>query len=746
MGRRGYDLAECLDAIDPASITYSDFVAIGMALKDEGYPFHVWEDWARQDTKRYKGNGQMERKWEGFGQGCTAAPVTGGTIVQMARDHGWEPKGWQSDPGEALSWDMTEVSDEVDPAWIESVEVTEPDDDAWDGAQDLMDYLSALFEPSDIVGYVADDVWQKDGKWIPKSGTYHMTAGEIIERLAKYKGDMGAAIGEPNAQAGAWIRFNPLDGQGVRNDNVTEYRYALVESDEVDIDKQRGIIDEMELPVAALVHSGNKSLHAIVRVDARDPKEYQKRVDYLYKACERYGMKPDTQNKNPSRLSRMPGVWRAGQKQFLVATNIGKRSWDDWKEWIEAVNDDLPDPEPLSSVWDDLPELSPPLIDGVLRQGHKMLLAGPSKAGKSFALIELCVAIAEGRPWLGFDCAQGRVLYVNLELDRASCLHRFKDVYEAMGVTPENLQNIDIWNLRGKSKPMDELAYPLIRRALKTRPIAVVIDPIYKVITGDENSADQMARFCNQFDRVCTEVGCAVIYCHHHSKGAQGGKRAMDRASGSGVFARDPDAQLDMIELEVDEAIVKQQENDAVCKACADVLDTLGIAWREHIPYDDQVMASRMVDATRERTRPLGSREPDERLTREIERAQTQAKAQSAWRIEGTLREFPRFEPLNLWFRYPVHRKDEIGVLADIKTDANDWRGSGKDRRKKSPEERAEERKSALLDAFKACSMDGRRAAIKDVAEFMERSEKTVRRYLKEHGSFWIEGSETGLK
>ena len=35
-------------------------------------------------------------------------------------------------------------------------------------------------------------------------------------------------------------------------------------------------------------------------------------------------------------------------------------------------------------------------IENVLRQGHKMLIAGPSKAGKSFALIELCIAIAEG--------------------------------------------------------------------------------------------------------------------------------------------------------------------------------------------------------------------------------------------------------------------------------------------------------------------------------------------------------------
>lgn len=174
--------------------------------------------------------------------------------------------------------------------------------------------------------------------------------------------------------------------------------------------------------------------------------------------------------------------------------NLGKASWAAWKEWIESVNDDLPDPESLADAWDNLPDLAPPLIEGVLRQGHKMLIAGPSKAGKSYALIELCCSIAEGRSWIGFACAQGRVLYVNLELDRASCMHRFRDVYEALGWEPRHVQDIDVWNLRGRSVPMDKLAPKLIRRAVKKGYIAVVIDPIYKVITGDENSADQMGR------------------------------------------------------------------------------------------------------------------------------------------------------------------------------------------------------------------------------------------------------------
>ena len=57
---------------------------------------------------------------------------------------------------------------------------------------------------------------------------------------------------------------------------------------------------------------------------------------------------------------------------------------------------------------------------------------------------------------------------------------------------PANLRNFDVWNLRGKAVPMDKLAPRLIRRAAKRDYIAIVIDPIYKVITGDENSADQI--------------------------------------------------------------------------------------------------------------------------------------------------------------------------------------------------------------------------------------------------------------
>ena len=437
------DLLEILDSIHPADLDYQEWVNVGMALKHEGYTAADWDRWSQEDPARYH-SGECFRKWGSFHG--SSEPVTAGTIVQMALERGWMP---ERDPGHELDWDdqIGEKDDLVviDKGWIEGKEIQEPKN--WDPVRELIRYLETLFEAGENVGYVTQS-WEKTDekgtRWLPTKGNWDRTAGQLIQELNRCNGDIGAVVGDYNPEAGAWIRFNPLDGKDCKNENVTDFRYALVESDAMDLDQQNALIRELELPVAALVFSGKKSLHAIVKIEAADYKEYRQRVEYLYNICKKNGLKLDTQNKNPSRLSRMPGVIRNGKKQFLVDTNIGKESWEEWQEWIESVNDDLPDPESLKNVWENLPELSPCQIDGVLRKGHKMLIAGPSKAGKSFLQIELCISIAEGKPWLGWKCARGRVMYVNLELDRASCLHRFRDVYAALGWKPEHLDSIDI--------------------------------------------------------------------------------------------------------------------------------------------------------------------------------------------------------------------------------------------------------------------------------------------------------------
>jgi len=599
-----------LEAIDVASLSYQEWVSVGMALHSEGFDCSVWEAWSRND-KRYH-PGECERKWRTFSS--VAMPVKAGTIVQMAKDRGWV---YRNEDG-IMDWNDTilEDGDGFTP-YISSQ--TEP------ATSQLLTYLETLFDKDDFVGYVTTDVWQdNEGRWLPKKGVYNRTAGDLIASLKKHPDDLGATIGDWKKDCGAWIRFNPVDGEGVKNDNITKFKYALVESDSMPIADQDAMYRKLELPIACLVHSGGKSLHAIVKVDAEDYNEYRKRVEFLYDFLEKNGVVVDKQNRNPSRLSRMPGATRNGNPQYLVATNIGRKSWVDWLDFAEGVSDELPGLVSLDDFKDNLPKLPEELIKGVLRCGHKMLISGSSKAGKSFLLMELCIAIAEGKPWLGFPCKKGRVLYVNLEIDPASCIMRFMKIYDALGIKKQNMENIVIWNLRGHAVPLDKLVPKLIRRVRDQHYDAIIVDPIYKVITGDENNASDMASFCNQFDKICTETGCATIYCHHHSKGAQGAKKAMDRASGSGVFARDPDAQLDMIQLELSE---------------------------------NQMNTLRDGNST-------------------------------AWRLECSLREFENFKPVNFWFEYPIHRIDTHGNLDTAYTEGSIEAARAKNKKCTTAEER----------------------------------------------------------
>lgn len=640
-----------------------------------------------------------------------------------------QPVAWDAElyEGRALEWDAPIGSHKgdnnlkvVDCNWLEDMEVQEPEE--WDPVEELRTYISLLFEGHEHVGYVTE-TWEKDGKLLPKRGCWDRTAEQLLTELGRCGGDVHAVFGDTKEEAGAWIRFNPLDGEGVKDANVTDFRYALVESDSQSIPRQMAIIRELELPVMTLVHSGKKSLHAVVRIEADTFEEYRKRVDFLYEVCGKNGLEIDRQNRNPSRLSRMPGIMRNGCKQFLVGSEIGKGSWKEWSDWIEDINDDLPEFEALQDVFNNLPDKAPELIAGVLREGHKMRLAGPSKAGKSFALIQLVVAIAEGTTWFGWKCAKGKVLYVNLEQDRASCLHRFADIYKALGLPPDNIRNIDIWNLRGKAVPMDKLAPKLIRRALQKRYKAVVIDPIYKVITGDENSADAMSHFCNQFDKICAELGAAVIDCHHHSKGEQGQKKSADRASGSGVFARDPDALLDLMELEAKEP-KKVLEGRTVCDAMTLFMDAVKPGWDSNISEDDALVEGRFMEGACK----LLTRGQQDDLRAVMVNARRPIEDYTAWRVEGTLREFATFKPRNLWFKYPVHKLDD-NLLKDVEVDGK-WQQKGAKADKKSTADQQAETAKSFIETYEMCSFGDSPVTVQDIADRLGVVDRTIKNWI----------------
>lgn len=655
------NVKNALDYLDADD--YTEWIAVGMALKSEGCDVSTWIDWSRKSS--HFTEGMCERKWVTFSSDVKSG-VTGGTIIHMAQENGFVPVSNAPVNGHAMSWE--DVIDED-----EHLQYDDPS--VMDNAEQIKIYLKTLFNEKDIINYVFESYQQGD-RWIPANKGFSDTRETLLARLEQYKDNepIEYTFGDYKHEAGAWIRINPLDGEGIKNENVTDFRYVLIESDTIPKNEQQRIYIKYRLPIAAMVDSGGKSIHAIVRIEADNYEQYKERVKFLYDYLKEKGVMVDKANKNPARLSRIPGVFRGNGEQKLLAVNIGCKSWDEWYADVNNIDTELPEFDTLDIMDGEYvePVLDPEMIEGILRTGRKMLVSGGSKAGKSVLLMELAVALATGRDWLGFKCMQGQVIYLNFEINKDVMKHRTIDILKKLEIPASEFEeikdNLIIWNLRGKAVTLDKFVPILVKRIKDNnlKPLAIIVDPIYKVLMGDENSASDMGKFCNEFDKICNATGAAVVFCHHHSKGGQGQKKAIDRASGSGVFARDPDAIVDMLEIEL---------------------------------TDDQ-------------------------------QAEFGDEGLLPFRLEFTLREFKPLPHKDIWFEYPLHIPDFEKILKH-----NGTEGSREANLAKSPKRTTEkQRKDTLDSAFKHLSEfnTNRVVTVKDIVEFTGKTQKTIYNYLKE--------------
>jgi len=238
-----------------------------------------------------------------------------------------------------------------------------------------------------------------------------------------------------------------------------------------------------------------------------------------------------------------------------TVTNMPNRS-------IEVTNDD---PKPLPDIMsfgqcmdyatnpaNELEEI----IEGCLHEGCKMIISGSSKAGKTWSLINLAIAASNGMPWLGMPVKQSKVLYLDFELKKYFGTDRIKRVAKAMfkGEIKPN-HHLDYWPLRGHRTELLDLLTKI--RVEKRNYDLIILDPYYKLATGiDENDAKAVGEIVNLIEDFSEETGAAIVFAHHFSKGNKSETDHIDRASGSGVFARDPDAILTLTAHEEEEHLV----------------------------------------------------------------------------------------------------------------------------------------------------------------------------------------------
>ena len=211
----------------------------------------------------------------------------------------------------------------------------------------------------------------------------------------------------------------------------------------------------------------------------------------------------------------------------------------------------------------------------------------------------------------------------------------------------------------------------------------------------------------------------------------------MDRASGSGVFARDPDALIDLVELEVSEELLTQRLNQATCEVYKQALQERNNAYyQQNVGLDDLLSPVQMRTHFEKGISDVMDRAP---YVDKLEVVRRQIQIATAWRVEGTLREFAKFKPVNIWFSYPVHALDKTGVLADIQLedDKPSWQRA-KETRKKNAKEDKKQKLIEFDEAIENANY-GEPPSKEDVADYLGITVRTVERRIKTSKKYQID-------
>lgn len=83
---------------------------------------------------------------------------------------------------------------------------------------------------------------------------------------------------------------------------------------------------------------------------------------------------------------------------------------------------------------------------------------------------------------------------------------------------------------------------------------------------------------------------------------------------------------------------------------------------------------------------------------------------------------------------YPIHRIDDTNILKDLsaESDTHSWKSKSN---KKNVKQR--ENKKTIETAYEVCKIDGD-VTLKMIAEYMEKSEKTIRNYVNSSSNLYI--------
>lgn len=177
------------------------------------------------------------------------------------------------------------------------------------------------------------------------------------------------------------------------------------------------------------------------------------------------------------------------------------------------------------------------LVEKMIPANGFVGLYGESGIGKTFAALDMALAVATGEDCFGRKVQEGHVLYVSAEGGRGIG-KRAKAWLLYRGITPHDP---DIsWLIESLPVYADSTDVDVLMRRIEEierTPSLIVFDTLARCFEGNENQQEDMGRFVAGVDRLRQELGTAVVIVHHTGLGNQ-------RERGSSAFRGAADTML----------------------------------------------------------------------------------------------------------------------------------------------------------------------------------------------------------
>tara|TARA_R110002020_G_scaffold112722_1_gene259231 strand:- start:849 stop:1631 length:783 start_codon:yes stop_codon:yes gene_type:complete len=167
------------------------------------------------------------------------------------------------------------------------------------------------------------------------------------------------------------------------------------------------------------------------------------------------------------------------------------------------------DPPPFTTIIGDKQQ-------GILVPLGKMLVYGRWGTWKSMLVQDMCIKMAVGADWLGFNTIPSSSFYLQVEVPQAQMRDRVEKYLQGNNILVPPT-NVRIWSTPFYKINRDSSGYLNSHLASKSARV-VVYDPATKLISGSLNDIEDMTRLVDKVDETADRHKVASVIVGHIRK------------------------------------------------------------------------------------------------------------------------------------------------------------------------------------------------------------------------------------